>query len=75
MFNGSDDPDVKNDGGDPSTTTGVFVPVSSTGQATSLPAVGATWSGKKSGKISGWRPMNDLGVIRKILEINQKNRK
>lgn len=41
MFNGSNDPDVQNDGGDASTTRGVFVPISPTGQAMALVAVGA----------------------------------
>ncbi len=41
MFNSSDDPDVVNDGGDASTTKGVFVPINPTGQAMSLVAVGA----------------------------------
>jgi len=41
MFNGSDDPDVVNQAGDPSTQRGVFVPISPTGQAMALVAVGA----------------------------------
>lgn len=41
MFNGSDDPDVQNDGGDASTTRGVFVAINPTGQAMALVAVGA----------------------------------
>lgn len=41
MFNGSDDPDVVNDGGDASTTRGVFVAINPTGQALSFPAAGA----------------------------------
>lgn len=41
MFNSSDDPDVVNDGGDASTTRGVFIPINPTGQAMSLVAVGA----------------------------------
>jgi hypothetical protein len=41
MFNGSDDPDVVNDGGDPATEKGVFIPINPTGQAMSLVAVGA----------------------------------
>lgn len=41
MFNGSDDPDVVNDGGDPATTKGVFVGINPTGQAMALVAVGA----------------------------------
>lgn len=41
IFNNSDDPDVANDGGDASTDAGVFVPISPTGQAMALVAVGA----------------------------------
>lgn len=41
LFNNSDDPDVVNDGGDASTTAGVFVPISPTGQALSLVGIGA----------------------------------
>lgn len=41
LFNNSDDPDVSNDGGDASTTPGVFIPISPTGQALALVAVGA----------------------------------
>lgn len=41
MFNGSDDPDVKNDGGDPATEKGVWIPINPTGQAMALVAVGA----------------------------------
>ena len=41
LFNNSDDPDVSNDGGDASTTAGVFIPISPTGQALALVAVGA----------------------------------
>jgi hypothetical protein len=41
MFNGSDDPDVKNEGGDPATEKGVWVPINPTGQAMALVAVGA----------------------------------
>jgi hypothetical protein len=41
MFNGSDDPDVINDGGDPATEKGVWVPINPTGQAMALVAVGA----------------------------------
>lgn len=41
LFNNSDDPDVANDGGDASTTPGVFIPISPTGQALALVAVGA----------------------------------
>lgn len=40
-FNGSDDPDVLNDGGDAATLKGVFIPISPTGQAMALVAVGA----------------------------------
>jgi len=41
LFNSSDDPDVSNDGGGASTDAGVFVPISPTGQAMALVAVGA----------------------------------
>lgn len=41
MFNGSHDPDVRNEGGDPSTKKGVFIGINPTGQAMSLVAVGA----------------------------------
>lgn len=41
MFNGSDDPDVKNEGGDPATEKGVWVAINPTGQAMALVAVGA----------------------------------
>lgn len=41
MFNGSLDPDVSNDGGDAATEKGVWIPISPTGQAMALPAVGA----------------------------------
>lgn len=41
LFNNSDDPDVVNDGGDASTTPGVWIPISPTGQAMALVAVGA----------------------------------
>lgn len=41
LFNNSDDPDVVNDGGDASTTAGVWVPITPTGQALALVAVGA----------------------------------
>lgn len=41
MFNASDDPDVSNDGGDPSTVKGAFIAISPTGQAMALVAVGA----------------------------------
>ncbi len=40
-FNGSLDPDVVNEAGDPSTDRGVFVPINPTGQAMALVAVGA----------------------------------
>jgi hypothetical protein len=40
-FNNSDDPDVSNDGGDASTDAGVFIPISPTGQALALVAIGA----------------------------------
>jgi hypothetical protein len=41
LFNNSDDPDVVNDGGDASVTRGVYVPISPTGQAMALVAIGA----------------------------------
>jgi hypothetical protein len=41
MFNGSLDPDVINETGDPSTDRGVFIPINPTGQAMALVAVGA----------------------------------
>ena len=41
MFNGSDDPDVVNDGGDAATDKGVFIAINPTGQAMALVAVGA----------------------------------
>lgn len=41
MFNGSDDPDVKNEGGDPATEKGVWVPINPTGQAMALVGMGA----------------------------------
>jgi hypothetical protein len=42
MFNASDDPDVvNNNGGDPSTDKGAYVPINPTGQAMALVAVGA----------------------------------
>ncbi len=41
MFNGSNDPDVRNEAGDPATEKGVWVPINPTGQAMALPAVGA----------------------------------
>ena len=41
MFNNSDDPDVSNDGGDASADVGVWIPISPTGQALALVAVGA----------------------------------
>jgi len=41
LFNNSDDPDVSNDGGDASTDAGVYIPISPTGQAMALVAIGA----------------------------------
>ena len=41
MFNGSLDPDVVNEGGDPATEKGVFIAINPTGQAMALVAVGA----------------------------------
>lgn len=41
MFNGSNDPDVKNEAGDPATEKGVWVPINPTGQAMALVAIGA----------------------------------
>jgi hypothetical protein len=41
LFSNSDDPDVVNDGGDATTDAGVFIPISPTGQAMALVAVGA----------------------------------
>jgi hypothetical protein len=41
MFNGSDDPDVINDGGDAATTKGVYIAINPTGQAMALVANGA----------------------------------
>jgi hypothetical protein len=41
MFNGSHDPDVRNDGGDASTKKGVFIAINPTGQAMALVANGA----------------------------------
>jgi hypothetical protein len=41
LFSSSDDPDVSNDGGDASSDAGVFIPISPTGQAMALVAVGA----------------------------------
>lgn len=41
LFSNSDDPDVVNDGGDAATDAGVFIPISPTGQAMALVAVGA----------------------------------
>ncbi len=41
MFNGSNDPDVQNEGGDPATEKGVWVAINPTGQAMALVAVGA----------------------------------
>ena len=41
MFNGSNDPDVVNEGGDPATEKNVWVAINPTGQAMSLVAIGA----------------------------------
>ena len=41
MFNGSTDPDVINEAGDPTTEKGVYVPINPTGQAMSLVGIGA----------------------------------
>jgi hypothetical protein len=41
MFNGSNDPDVLNDGGNAATEKGVWVAINPTGQAMALVAVGA----------------------------------
>lgn len=41
MFNGSNDPDVQNEGGDPATEKGAWIPINPTGQAMSLVAIGA----------------------------------
>lgn len=41
MFNGSDDPDVINDAGNPATEKGVWVPINPTGQAMALVGMGA----------------------------------
>jgi hypothetical protein len=41
MFNSSDDPDVVNEGGDPATEKGAWIPINPTGQAMALVAVGA----------------------------------
>lgn len=41
MFNGSNDPDVQNEGGDPATEKGAFIPINPTGQAMALVATGA----------------------------------
>lgn len=41
MFNGSDDPDVKNEGGDPATEKGVWIAINPTGQAMALVGMGA----------------------------------
>jgi hypothetical protein len=41
MFNGSLDPDVVNEGGDPATEKGVWIGINPTGQAMALVAVGA----------------------------------
>lgn len=40
-FNNSDDPDVVNEGGDPATEIGAFVPIAPTGKMMALPAKGA----------------------------------
>lgn len=41
LFNNSDDPDVINEGGDPATEKGVWIPIAPTGQAMALVAIGA----------------------------------
>lgn len=41
MFNGSNDPDVKNEAGDPTTEKGVYIPINPTGQAMALVGIGA----------------------------------
>jgi len=41
MFNGSHDPDVLNEAGDPATEKGVWIPINPTGQAMALVAIGA----------------------------------
>lgn len=41
MFNGSNDPDVQNEGGDPATEKGAWIAINPTGQAMALVAVGA----------------------------------
>lgn len=41
MFSGSNDYDVQNEAGDPATEKGVYIPVTPTGQAMSLVAIGA----------------------------------
>lgn len=41
MFNGSHDPDVLNEGGDPATERGVWIAINPTGQAMALVAIGA----------------------------------
>lgn len=41
LFQNSDDPDVVNEAGDPSTDVGVFVPINPTGVAMTLVAIGA----------------------------------
>jgi len=41
LFQNSDDPDVQNDGGDPATVAGVFVPITPSGKAMALVATGA----------------------------------
>jgi hypothetical protein len=41
MFNSSDDPDVVNEGPDPATEKGAYIPINPTGQAMALVAIGA----------------------------------
>lgn len=41
LFSGSHDPDVRNEGGDAATEKGVWIPISPTGQAMTLVAIGA----------------------------------
>jgi hypothetical protein len=57
MFNNSDDPDVLNSGGDASTEPGVFVPISPTGVALSLVAIGA-YELTSTAYVSGSYPPN-----------------
>ncbi len=40
-FNGSHDPDVMNEAGDPATEKGVYIPINPTGQSMSLVGIGA----------------------------------